>query len=310
VTAAVAHGLTGLGLWACCWATPVLAGDLGNVKLDRDTVTVGDPIRVELRFTAPGTYRAGRVTWSGGKDSLVVLDSLVPQITADSNWLVTTRVALFATGRLAAGPGDILLLGPSGDSLYVLFPPESVTVASVLPAGQDSVAPAPYKALIEPPARIAWWVWVASLLVIASAAYLIYRLRRPTTRTAAPAPPARPPWEVALERLAELAERRHHLRGEPRPFAIALSEVVRTYLEQRFGFPALEQTTHEIMAALRYVELSDAQKDAVHRLLDGCDLAKYANYHWPSPELSVSLQSATRFVKETIPAPVVPQEAS
>ena len=284
---------------------PALAGDLGEVQLDRDSVTVGDPIGVQMRFTAPAGYKPSRVGWGTGPDTLLEVDSLRYELKGDSNWQASLRIALFAPGRLAAGPSDLLLIGPRGDSLYVLFPPESVTVASVLPDGVDSIQPAPYKGLIEPPSRIPWWVWVAVAAVLAAVAYVWHRLRRPRAPAPIPVPLRRAPWEVARERLEELALRKYHLRGEPRPFAILLSEIMRLYLEQRFGFLALEQTTSEINAALKHVELPAAQRDAVLKLLSGCDLAKYANFHWPAAELAASLGAAHRFVEETTPvAPV------
>jgi len=290
-------------------AGPGHAGDLGTVSLDRDSVTVGDPIGVQMRFTAPATHKLARAGWSAGTDTLRALDSLAFEVKGDSNWRVTTRVALFVLGRLAAGPSDVLLLGPNGDSLYVLFPPESVTVASVLPAGVDSIPTAPYKGLIEPPSRVPWWLLAGGVAVLIALWYLWRRLRTPRQRSRVPAPVTRAPWEVALERLDALAERKHHLRGEPRPFAISLSEIMRLYLEQRFGFLALEQTTSEINDALRHVELTTAQKDAVLRLLSGCDLSKYANFHWPAADLAASLSAARQFVAETIPAAPVPVES-
>lgn len=290
--------------------TPVLAGDLGEVQLDRDSVTVGDPIAVQMRFTAPATYKPAELTWPHATDTLVALDTLSVKLENESLWVASTRVALFVPGRLAAGPNDILLLGPGGDSLYVLFPPESVSVASVLPAEQDSIAPAPFKALIQPPSRIPWWLWVVLALVAAGVATFVYRLRRSRPTMLTPAPASRPPWEVALERLSELAEKKYHSRGEPRPFAIALSEIVRAYLEDRFGTDALEQTTSEIAVSLRSMALTEAQKDALIRLLRGCDLAKYANFHWPAGELSASLSAARRFVEETTPVVLSEQETA
>ena len=286
--------------------TPVHAGDLGEASLDRDSVTVGDPIGVQMRFTAPGTYKLARAGWPAGVDTLVSVDSLSFEVKGDSNWLVKTKVALFVPGRLAAGPSDVLLLGPRGDSLFVLFPPESVTVASVLPAGTDSIPTAPFKGLIEPPSRIPWWIWVGGALLLLTLLWLWRRMRKPAAPVRVPAPVTRAPWELAMERLDQLADRKYHLRGEPRPFAIALSEIMRLYLEQRYGFLALEQTTSEINLALRHVDLSTAQKDAVLRLLSGCDLAKYANFHWPASELATSLQTARRLVEETTPAAPVP----
>jgi hypothetical protein len=92
---ALAAGLLAQAAWA---------GDLGEVHLDSDTVTVGDPISVHMRFQAPGTYKPARVSWAHGADTLLCLDSLSIQVQGDSNWLVSTRVALFIPGRLSAGP--------------------------------------------------------------------------------------------------------------------------------------------------------------------------------------------------------------
>lgn len=284
------------------WASTGQSGDLGEVSLDRDSVTVGDPIGVQMKFTAPATYKLARAGWTAGGDTLLALDTLSFEVTGDSNWRVLTRIALFSPGLLSAGPSDVLLLGPGGDSLFVLFPPESVMVASVLPADTDSIPTAPYKGLIEPPSRVPWWLWVGVALVLLALFWMWRRMRQPAQPVRVPAPALRAPWVVACERLDQLAERKHHLRGEPRPFAIALSEIMRLYLEQRYGFLALEQTTSEINVALRHIDLTTAQKDALLRLLSGCDLAKYANFHWPASDLAASLQTARRFVEETTPA--------
>jgi hypothetical protein len=278
------------------------AGDLGTVVISRDTVTVGDPIDVQIQFTAPHDYRMGQIYYSYPKDTLYPLDDSIGVIKeGDSTWTVPARIALFATGHFAAGPQHLLLFSPTGDSMYVLFPPESVVVASVLPAEQDSIAPAGYKGLIKPPARFPWWMWLILIVVAVGVLALVKYFRKPRVVTIARAAPQRPPWEIAMDRLDHLAEQKHHLRGEARPFAIELSEILREYLEDRYGFVALEQVTSEINTALRHVALLDPQKDAVLRVLSGCDLAKYAKFHWPAPELHAALNSTRQFVTDTTP---------
>jgi len=272
------------------------------VVIDRDTVTVGDPIEVLIQFTAPHNYRMGEIYYTYPRDTLYPLDdSIVVIKEGDSSWTVPSRIALFATGHFSAGPQHLLLFSPSGDSSYVLFPPESVVVASVLPAEQDSIAPAGYKGLIEPPARFPWWMWLILVAVLAGILLLVKYFRKPRVVTIAQAAPRRPPWEIAMDRLDVLADRKHHLRGEARPFAIELSEILRAYLEDRYGFVALEQTTSEIKTALRHVALVDEQKDALIRVLTGCDLAKYAKFHWPAPELHAALSTTRKFVTDTTP---------
>jgi hypothetical protein len=279
------------------------------VVIDLDTVTVGDPIDLQIQFTAPHDYRMGPLLYSYPHDTLYPLDdSLVVLKDGDSSWSVSPRIALFATGHFAAGPQHVLLFGPTGDSMYVLFPPESVVVASVLPAEQDSIAPAGYKGLISPPARFPWWMWLILIAIIAGAIMLVKHFRQPRVVAITQAAPQRPPWDIAMERLIALDERKHHLRGESRPFAIELSEILREYLEDRYGFVALEQTTGEIKMALRHVAISDVQKDSVIKVLTGCDLAKYAKFHWPAPELHAALSTTRKFVTDT--TPVVTEEVA
>jgi hypothetical protein len=174
-------------------------------------------------------------------------------------------------------------------------------VASVLPADQDSVPPADYKALIVPPRRIPVWLW-ATIALLAIAAVWAYRYwKRPRTIASVSAGPARPPWELAHEALNALEARGYHARGEPRPFAIELSEITRRYLEHRFGFVALEQTTREIRAALQHTSTHDSQRDPLLKTLTDCDLAKYAKFHWPAPELVAALRTVRTFVEQTTP---------
>lgn len=266
-------------------------------------MTVGDPIPLQLQFVAPAGYQAGPLHFALPGDTLVETGKPTVSTRDDSLWTVSTEVALFAPGRFAVTPQSLTLFGSEGDSLQVAFPPESVTVASVLPANVDSVKPADYKPIIAPPARIPWWAWTLAVLVVAGIAALIWYRRRPRLSAPKPAAPRRPPWELALERLGALEAQQHHRRGEARPFAIALSEIVREYLEGRYGFEALEQTTTEIKAALPHVDITEDQRRTLIETLTGCDLAKYAKFDWPAPELERSLALAHKFVSDTIPRP-------
>jgi len=291
---------------------PASAGDIGEVRLDRDSATIGDRIGITLEFEAPRDYRLGPFEWPYPPDTTFSVGQPTVVTSGDSSWRVETEVVLFATGVLAAGPNAVLLYGPAGDSLWVLFPPETVTVASVLPAEADSTAleTADFKDIVIPPWRPPLWLWVLAGVIVAAvlAAWWIRRRRRAPAVIAIV--PARPPWEVALEQLDALSARGYHDRGEARPFAIALSEILRGYLEHRYGMLALEQTNSEIRRALAYVHLTDAQRDEVMRILTGCDFAKYAHFRWPTGELGTALNGTQRFVEDTVPQPTTESIAS
>jgi len=67
--------------------------------------------------------------------------------------------------------------------------------------------------------------------------------------------PARPPHEVALERLRALRARGGFAIDHYQPFHFEVAEVVRAYLGARYGFDSLELTTTELLDELRRVLL-------------------------------------------------------
>lgn len=289
-------------MWLLVAGTPPAAAQIiGTATADGDTVTVGDPVTLTLTFDAPRGYRPGSLTWSLSPDTLVTLDTLRVVSSADSTWTCRIKIALFAAGTFPVDPSSLLLFGPDGDSLQVAFAPESIHVASVLDSLTEAEGPAGYKPLIEPPGRIPLWAWLTFVAVLALGAALFWYLRRPKPVMMVPAVAAAPPWETARAELDRLSARGYHLRGEPRLFAIELSEILRRYLEGRYGFVALEQTTSEIKLSLKHIELSEPQRQGLLATLGSCDLAKYAKFNWPAPELMRSLTGARAFVDATTP---------
>jgi hypothetical protein len=86
-----------------------------------------------------------------------------------------------------------------------------------------------------------------------------------------------------------------------RDFGIAVSDIVREYIERRFDVVATQRTTEEFLQDL----LKSADESlACHRpllseFLQQCDLVKFADLS-PAPQMMESLwQSARAFVLET-----------
>lgn len=290
---------------------PASAGDIGTAHVDADSVTVGDRIAVTLMFVSPPFYRIGPVTQPFSSDTLFQLDTLTVTAVNDSLRRATFHVALFATGRLPAVPEAIMLLGPEGDSTYVLFPPESVTVYSVLPPdSSDSLRIAGYKGLQLPPGRIPLWAWIVGALLVVGGVYGYWWMKQPKADVVEPVIPTSPPWEIARAELATLMDKRYHEKGEARPFSVELSEIARRYLEGRYGFEAMEQTTTEIKRDLRTTPVSDAQHRDIIQAMQGCDLAKYAKFHWPPPEMLSAHKTVSQFVDETEPASEPEEDAA
>jgi hypothetical protein len=112
---------------------------------------------------------------------------------------------------------------------------------------------------------------------------------------------AKSAYDLALEKL----ERARKLIREdaPMPYAVTVSETIRTYLGQRFQSPSSRRTTQEF---LRQMEDDRATPLAEHRellreFLQSCDLVKFARYQPHLAELEQVQQRAREFVLATKP---------
>ena len=146
------------------------------------------------------------------------------------------------------------------------------------------------KILLPPwlvPAAIA-----GAVLLVSSAWWLWRRLRRRRPR-------ALLPFEIALQRLEEM---RALMRpADAREFSIAVSDVVRRYIEERFGVTATHRTTEEFLHDL--LESSHAplarHRALLSQFLQACDLVKFAGMSLTLKDMESLHHSARAFVLET-----------
>ena len=83
-------------------------------------------------------------------------------------------------------------------------------------------------------------------------------------------------------------------------FYVALSGIVRRYLENRFGLHSPEQTTDEFLEDLaRSPDLERAHRDLLRDFLRGADLVKFAHQLPEASEMNASVAVAQRFLEET-----------
>jgi hypothetical protein len=135
-------------------------------------------------------------------------------------------------------------------------------------------------------------------LLLAVAAIVIWRLRR-----RAPRARALSLAERTLQRLEAIKPLM--LPGSAREFGIAASEIVRTYIEERFAVVATQRTTEEFLQGLL-----EASNDSLasHRplladFLQQCDFVKFAGGSLTAQDMESLLQSARKFVLETAQPP-------
>ena len=149
-------------------------------------------------------------------------------------------------------------------------------------------------------------VAIAAALLIAALIYGLWRRRR--SRYVAPLLP----FQIALQRLEDIRALMQPARA--REFSTAVSDIIRSYIEQRFEVTATRRTTEEF---LRDLLQSSNTSLARHQGLLGdflyqCDAVKFAAQSMTLQSMETLLQSARTFVIETAKPepPIAAQEAN
>ena len=206
-------------------------------------------------------------------------------------------IACFEPGRQTLpGLRFTVSFGSRGDTLT--GDTVAVTIASVLPDSMKDV-----RALKPPETFPNYWAWLvpAIVLLVVILAWLAWKLARRLRRLHEALPPPLPPWEEALGALDRLPWRDWLGDGQFKRLYYALSEILKRYLERRYGFDAVEQTTTELLASMRAQKLP--MRDEISRFFARCDLVKYAKTVPPEDEAERALEQLRDFVLKTTPAP-------
>lgn len=176
-----------------------------------------------------------------------------------------------------------------------------VEVASVLPeeGGADDIRD--IKPLQPPPPALPWG-WIAALLAAALlAALAVWLWRRRLERPAAPPLPAH---EVARRALDELSGVDLDDSAAVRRLHFALSQIVRAYIEGRWGLNATDLTSEEIIASLAELSGLDGEHaSSLRRFLLDTDRVKFADHAPRRDEIDATFERARHFVEATRPRP-------
>lgn len=145
---------------------------------------------------------------------------------------------------------------------------------------------------------------LAALGALALAAWLAAREWK--RRRARPAPP--PPPEPALspsQWIAREVERSRALEvcttGPIKAIHTLVADALRGYLARRYGFDAMELTTHEIHFRLAAAESDPAARERARKILDECDLVKFSRFEPPRARWNGAWEDLAEFALATSP---------
>ena len=181
--------------------------------------------------------------------------------------------------ELVLPPLPIAISRASGEVLTVCTASHAVQI-------EDPIANTPNPApKTNPAARRQLEVWTSAkivatavliaLVVGAVGALLLSRwLRRP--KKLPPPPPPRPPWDVALEALHDIRHAGLTREGRFAEVFDRVSDVLRRYLGDRYGYDGLESTTREALSSLRETTPTIEDLPGIESFMRDADLVKFA----------------------------------
>lgn len=147
-----------------------------------------------------------------------------------------------------------------------------------------------------------WWAILLGLALFAGGIFLWRRLRSGTPLL--PKKPRKTPYEIAISALNTLKSRKLWETGHEKEYYTDLTDILRRYLDGRFGIKAMEMTSNEIMSRLADLSRQDVPRDKMRDILDMADFVKFAMVR-PLPDDNVALyRNAVDFVESTKPRPV------
>ena len=267
-----------------------------TARLDSAVMLIGDPNRLVVGVEGLPAGTAFTVDWSP-------LDTVAALRPTGDEQRVSTDAGLRAALPFSVYDSVGLLLPPlaayaGGDTLYtndvallVDFPPTEGTLNDYRGIRRESARLSDY---------LPWIIGgVALALAVALAFWLLARARREPAAQPTPPPPT-PPHEVAL---ADLRVLRQRADLDDKAYYSRLDHILRRYLEDRYGVPALERTSGEVTALLRDRDLPDVAE--LSDLLSQVDLVKFARAELPAARRAAAVDRVEAFVLATRPAPVV-----
>jgi hypothetical protein len=277
-----------------------------------ERVLLGEPFTYELVITHPANQRYELDLPPDLGDFELLSQAREPPKAGMDPAVTTFRLKLsaFNLGMMTLPAVPFIVSTEEGPQRFVAEP-RTIEVGSTLPPDAESEG-ADLKD-IQPPTEVAirsWmllWVLAGVLAVVALGfvAWRLFQKYRDRSREVV-APPA--PLDIRIRNaLSALEAENLPTQGKVKDFYFRLSEIVRGYLGERYGFDALECTSSELMAKLRRMPTPGLPEDGLLRFVSESDMVKYARAESSPDSCREALAFGYELLAKTWPPPPPPQ---
>jgi hypothetical protein len=296
-----------IGILLLLW--PILAqAQVPSASLDTAVLRIGEQVELLLAIDLPTDAPARMVNWPVFGDTLinqleVVRKGPVDSVQDAAGLHLTQRIFLtsFDTGHWAIPPFTFVVSGSPQETSPLLIEVRNVAL-------DDPKVQRPAKTIYEVPFSIGYWIRAhlvellaglgALVLIIAGLFYLTRK------RKTVPAPVVEAPMEPVhlrtLRSLRELDASRLWQQGEHKAYHSRITDLLRSYIEERYQVPAMESSTDELLQELGVSPMNNEQRTHLENMLRLADLVKFAKAKPTPAENEQMMAGAIRFVEATL----------
>lgn len=276
-----------------------------EAKIDSLQILIGEQAKIQLQVAMDAKQRAVFPIYT---DTLIRGVEIVEIAKADTQYL-NDRQRLLITQEYTV---------TSFDSALYYLPPMTVSVDNkayrskalalkVYSIPVDTLKPDQFfgqKSVMKP--AFAWEDFygliacsILALPLLALLIYFIVRLRdnKPIIRKVK-VEPKLPPYQMAMKEFERIKSEKVWQKGRPKDYYTELTDAIRNYIKDRFGFNALEMTSSEIIDNLLEIKDKEAISD-LKILFQTADLVKFAKHDPQMNENDANLINAIEFINET-----------
>jgi hypothetical protein len=291
-------------------------------QVDRAKILIGDVVRYSLRITHAADVTVEMPTPGSNLGQFELRDYkvLAPQkkegkTTLGADYLIST----FDTGEYEIPSLSVTYTVKGDTARHTLkSEPIKIQVQSLNPSEAGDIRdikppltpPRDWKTLILTGLAV-----VLGIAAIVAAWWYIRRRRQGKSILPERQVPLRPAHEIALEELKALVASDWLAAGKHKAWHSELADIVRRYIEGRYGVDALEMTSRQLLTALDKYGLDERWLPGLTDMLTICDMAKFAKYVPEPAETERLTAAAFDFVDGTKlilsePEPVAPVPAA
>jgi hypothetical protein len=301
------------------WALPLAAEPpvLISAALDKKEAAIGEPIELTITLSynprvvleEPLIPALVKSMAAPGEDPSSQIFDILDEKPRESRLengkkveVFNYRIAFFKSGKTAFPELAVNFRDLKGRAARARSSPVDIEIKSVLAEEKN---PRDIRD-IKPPVwmNYPWYYYAAAVLVILLIVLLVLfllRLRRRSRAASDALTPGKPPWETALENFSALENSGLISDGRIKEFYIGLTDIFRTYLENRYVIPALDRTTIELFGEMKRALVPREHAAAARDFLARCDRVKFARHIPPEEEITSDLAEGRRIVQATIP---------